>query len=152
AQSAYSRTSARDTTNSNDMVYQVANRERMLATATGDVTSGYTAAITVGVTLNVPSATAPSITAGGVVNAVSGVAGMAPSSWISIYGAGFATAPRELTSSDVVNNVIPTSLGGVSAQINGKAAYMGYVSPAQINVLTPADIGTGTVTVAVTNS
>ena len=31
AQSSYSRTTARDTSNSNDMVYQVANKERMLA-------------------------------------------------------------------------------------------------------------------------
>jgi hypothetical protein len=35
AQPAYARTAARDTTNANDMVYQVANKERMLAAVNG---------------------------------------------------------------------------------------------------------------------
>lgn len=51
-----------------------------------------------------------------------------------------------------VNNAIPTSLGGGSVRINGKAAFMGYVSPTQLNVLSPADAGTGPVAVTVTNS
>src|SRR5205823_6838980 len=85
-QSAYSRTTARDTTNSNDMVYQVTNKERMLATVSGDVTNGYTASITAGIAITAPVASTPSITPGGVVNAVSGAAGVAPGSWIGIYG------------------------------------------------------------------
>ncbi len=152
AQPAYARTAVRGTTNSNDMVYQVANKERMLATTTGSVTEGYAASLTVGVTLAVPAAASPSIAAGGVGSAVSGAAGIAPGSWISIYGTSFSTGTRALSSSDLVNNVIPTSLGGVSVLINGKAAYVQYVSPTQINVLAPADTGTGTVTVSVTNA
>src|SRR5579872_2214600 len=54
AQSTYSRTTSRDTTNSNDMVYNVANKERMLATLSGDISSGYTASITAGVSLTAP--------------------------------------------------------------------------------------------------
>src|SRR5436305_999013 len=38
ATSAYSRTTARDTTNARDMVYNVANQQRMLAAVTGDNT------------------------------------------------------------------------------------------------------------------
>ena len=82
ATSSYSRTTSRDTTNSTDMVYRVANQERMLATLTGDVNSGYQAAITLGATLQAPAASAPAVSAGGVVNAVSGAAGIAPGSWI----------------------------------------------------------------------
>jgi protocatechuate 3,4-dioxygenase beta subunit len=48
ATSAYSRSTGRDTTNSNDMVYQTANKERMLATVTGDNNNGYAATITIG--------------------------------------------------------------------------------------------------------
>jgi uncharacterized protein (TIGR03437 family) len=151
-QTAYSRTTARDTTNTNDMVYRVANQERMLATASGDVTSGYTASIITGVTLTTAVATSPTISAGGIVNAVSGAAGVTPGSWISIYGAGFSTAARTLAAADLVDNTIPTSLGGVSAQVGGKAAYIGYVSPTQLNVLVPADAGTGSVPVSVTNA
>jgi uncharacterized protein (TIGR03437 family) len=47
---------------------------------------------------------------------------------------------------------MPTSLGGVNVTINNKPAFLYYVSPTQINVLAPADAGTGAVSVAVTNS
>jgi uncharacterized protein (TIGR03437 family) len=46
---------------------------------------------------------------------------------------------------------MPTQLGGVSVQVNGKPAYVYYISPAQINVLTPLDNSTGMVAVTVTN-
>ena len=61
-------------------------------------------------------------------------------------------ATRIMTSSDLINNVIPKTLGGVSVEINGKAAYVYYVSPGQINVLSPADTSTGSVAVTVTNA
>jgi uncharacterized protein (TIGR03437 family) len=152
AQSAYSRTTARDTTNNNDMVYQVANKERMLATLSGDVTSGYTANITAGVAIAAPVASAPVISVGGVVNAASGAAGVAPGSWIAIYGSNLATAAATLDTAQLSGNVMPTTLGGVSVQIDGRAAYMGYVSSAQLNVLAPDDSGSGAVPVTVTNA
>jgi uncharacterized protein (TIGR03437 family) len=152
AQSAYSRTTSRDTINSNDMVYQGANKERMLATVSGDNTSGYAATITVGLTIAAPAAVTPIIANSGIVNAVSGAAGISPGSWISVYGSGLATAAASLASSDLVGNAIPTTLAGASATVNGKAAYMGYVSPAQINILAPADSATGSVAVTVKNS
>lgn len=152
AQSAYSRTTSRDTLNANDMVYNVTNKERMLATTTGSVTAGYSATITLGVTLTTAASSAPTVAAGGVANAVSGAAGVTPGSWISIYGTNFASSTKTLASSDLVNNAIPTTLNGVSVQINGKAAYVQYVSAGQINVLAPDDTSTGTVTVTVTNA
>src|SRR5205823_82154 len=63
-----------------------------------------------------------------------------------------ATSPRALTSSDLVNNAIPTTLGGVSVQINGKAAFIQYVSATQVNVLAPDDGSAGPVAVTVTNA
>src|SRR5689334_6975493 len=152
ATSSYSRTTSRDTTNSTDMVYRVANQERMLAILAGDVNSGYQAAITLGAALKAPAASAPAVSAGGVVNAVSGAAGIAAGSWISIYGTNLATATRVLAASDLVNNTIPTSLGGVSVQINGKAAFVQYVSATQVNVLAPEDASAGSVSITVTNS
>jgi uncharacterized protein (TIGR03437 family) len=152
SQSIYSRTTARDTTNARDIVYQVANKERMLATVSGDVAAGYTATLTAGVTLAAPAASGPTLSAGGVGNAVSGAAGVAPGTWVSLYGANFSTTVRSLTSSDIVNNMIPTSLGNVSVRINNKAAFVQYVSPTQINVLAPDDAGVGPVPVTVTNT
>jgi uncharacterized protein (TIGR03437 family) len=152
ATSAYSRTTARDTTNAQDMVYNIANQERMLATAAGDVTSGYTATITIASSFEASTVSTPTVTQGGVVNAASGAAGVAPGAWISIYGSNFSTAARALAASDLVDNTMPTTLGGVGAQVNGKAAFVQYVSPTQLNVLAPADSGAGTVAVSVTNA
>lgn len=152
AEAAYARTTARDTTNAADMVYAVANQTRMLATATGSASTGYAASITMGVSLTAPAAATPSITAGGVANAASGAAGVSPNTWISIYGSNFSLAWQTLASSDLVDNAIPTSLAGVSVEINGKAAFIEYVSPTQINVLAPADVSTGSVNISVSNS
>lgn len=150
ATSDYSRTSGRDVTNASDNIYR--NQTVLLAATTGDNTSGYTSAITIGARFQTPSAATPSIATGGVGNAAGGAAGVCSGCWISIYGTGFATAARALAGTDLVNNTIPTTLGGVGAQINGKAAFIQYVSPTQVNVLAPADSSAGTVSVTVTNS
>ena len=46
----------------------------------------------------------------------------------------------------------PASLDNVSVTINGKPAYVAYISPEQINVLTPSDDATGPVEVRVTSN
>jgi uncharacterized protein (TIGR03437 family) len=46
---------------------------------------------------------------------------------------------------------MPTQLDGVSATVNGKAAYIYYISPTQLNILTPPDAMTGAVQVVVNN-
>ena len=138
-QSAYTRSAARDTTNTNDNVYAgAANANRMLATLTQNGT-GYAAAITLGASLKTAAVTAPAITAGGTVNAGSGAAGFSQGSWIALYGTNLAASARTLAASDVVNGQLPVTLGGVSVQISGKAAFLLYVSPTQINALAPAD-------------
>lgn len=147
SQSSYSRTGSRDTTNKNDSVYNTANKERMLATVAGDVTNGYSATLTVGSSFQTPTAVMPAVTAGGIANAASGAAGVAPNTWISIYGANLTTNSRSVASTDLVNNTLPTLLGGVGVQINGKAAFVQYVSASQVNVLTPDDTNSGSIAV-----
>lgn len=44
---------------------------------------------------------------------------------------------------------MPSQLDGVSVTLNGENAYVYYISPTQINILTPPDIATGTVQVQV---
>jgi uncharacterized protein (TIGR03437 family) len=94
----------------------------------------------------------PSISAGGIANAASGAAGLAPGAWISIFGTNLAAATRTLASSDIASNTLPTSLGGVSVQIDGKLAYPYYVSPTQVNVLSPADSNLGSLPVTIANA
>ena len=50
------------------------------------------------------------------------------------------------------NGDFPTSLGGTSVTINGKAAYLSFVSPTQINLQAPNDTATGPVPVVVTTA
>ncbi len=103
-----------------------------------------------GPTLSAQVPTAPRIT--GISNGASGSPAIESGSWVSIYGAGLSATTRSWQASDIVGNVLPTTLDNVSVQINGKKAAISYVSPAQLNVQAPTDSATGTVQVQVTNA
>lgn len=89
-----------------------------------------------------------------VANAESENPTIGPNTWVEIKGSNLAPAgaARTWQDSDFVNNNMPTQLGGVSVTVNGKSAYVYYVSSTQINILTPPDSMTGTAQVVVTNS
>ena len=76
----------------------------------------------------------------------------APGSWLEIKGTHLAQSTRPWAGSDFNGANAPTSLDDVSVTIDGKKAYVGYISPAQINVQAPGDTVTGTVQLAVTTS
>jgi uncharacterized protein (TIGR03437 family) len=97
-----------------------------------------------------PSAggTGPSISANGVVNGASFQPGIVANSWVTIQGAGLA-AKTDDWSNSIVNGALPVSLDGVSVTMGGKAAYVYYISPGQLNVLAP-DVPAGPITVTVT--
>jgi len=87
-----------------------------------------------------------------VANAEGGSPAIAPNTWVTITGANLATAgdSRGWTTADFVNNQLPRQLDGVGVTVNGKDAYVSYVSPTQVNILTPPDAMTGSVPVQVT--
>lgn len=85
----------------------------------------------------------PAITPGGVVPVGSTITTISPGSWISIYGSNLASSTATWTGN------FPTSLGGVSVLIDGKLAYLSYVSATQINAQVPDDANYGTVSVQV---
>lgn len=93
---------------------------------------------------------APTISANGVVNGASFQPGIVANSWVTIQGAGLASKTDDWSSS-IVNGALPTSLDGVSVSMGGKAAYIYYISPGQLNVLAP-DVPAGPLTVTVTTS
>lgn len=66
--------------------------------------------------------------------------------WVSIFGSNLAGTTATWTGN------FPTSLGGTTVTINGKPAYLSYVSPTQINLQAPNDPTTGTVLVVVTTA
>ncbi|MCU1260461.1 MAG: hypothetical protein JWO80_3346 [Bryobacterales bacterium] len=89
---------------------------------------------------------APSISSGGVVNGATFAATpVGPNTYLTIQGANLAVNTRQWAGSDFGSggNQLPTSLDGTSVTVNGKPAYVEFISPGQINVITPADSATG---------
>jgi uncharacterized protein (TIGR03437 family) len=96
-----------------------------------------------------------------VANAEGEAPTIAPNTWVEIKGLNLA--PPGVSSSDCapgycwqpsdfVNNQMPTQLAGVSVTVNGKSAYVYYISPTQINILTPPDALPSSVQVQVSNN
>ncbi|MEK7405400.1 MAG: IPT/TIG domain-containing protein [Acidobacteriota bacterium] len=89
----------------------------------------------------------PTVSAGGVVNAASSRAPVAPGSLISIYGQG-------LTSGRCGATALPlsTSLGSASVTAGGRALPLTYVSGGQINAQLPSDLAPGRASLKVSYS
>lgn len=67
---------------------------------------------------------------------------------MSLYGTGLSPIARPWNSSDFLDGQMPTSLTGVSVQLIGDfgsnssySAFVSYISPTQINILTPPNLG-----------
>ena len=88
----------------------------------------------------------PSISPNGVVPISSTSSIIQSGEWASIYGSNLAGGTAYWAGD------FPTSLGGTSVTIDGKAAYLSFVSPGQIDIQVPDDTVTGTVPVVVTTA
>jgi uncharacterized protein (TIGR03437 family) len=89
----------------------------------------------------------PQINAGGVVNAASLTAKVAPGSLGSIFGSNLAASNAS------AGSPLTTSLGGTSVTIGGYAAPLLYVSATQINCQVPFEVPAGSAAdVIVTNT
>jgi uncharacterized protein (TIGR03437 family) len=100
---------------------------------------------------------APTIAPGQVVVMATGAPGnMAPNSWITVSGTNLGVTTRSWSEDDFVNGGYPYSLDGVSAILTSlgvpRLAYVGYVSPKQVNVLLPIDAAPGPTTLQIRNS
>jgi len=87
----------------------------------------------------------PVIKAGGVVSASAfgAFSPVAQRSWIEIYGSNLAGSSRAWAGDDFNGIKAPTSLDGVKVTIGGRAAFVAYVSPTQLNVQVPANVAAG---------
>ena len=95
---------------------------------------------------------APTISSSSVGNAADTSSGIAANTFISIYGASLSPVTRSWAATDFSGTALPRSLSGVSVTVNNKPAYVYYISPKQIDVLTPQDATTGPVNIVVTNN
>ena len=93
------------------------------------------------ITLLEPS---PAINANGVISATAfgGFPYAAPGSYIEIYGSNFADTSGGWDTA-FVDGRAPTALQGVTVTIDGKPAFVNFVSPNQVNVQVPADVSIG---------
>jgi len=133
----------------------IAATTMVTVTATSFAVTSQSASATV--TIAPPVAGAPMITA--VANATGEVPEIAQNTWVEIKGANLAPAGVSSPAcapgycwqgSDFVNNQLPIVLQGVSVTVNGKPAFVYYISPTQVNILTPLDSSQGPITVQVT--
>jgi uncharacterized protein (TIGR03437 family) len=94
----------------------------------------------------------PTVTSVNSASDFGGSSAFAPGSWLEIKGTNLAQTTRQWTGDDFSGTNAPNSLDGVTVKINGKSAFVAYVSPAQINVQAPDDSAIGGVPVVVTTS
>jgi uncharacterized protein (TIGR03118 family) len=97
----------------------------------------------------------PNLTTAGVTNAGQPAAGVSGNTFLTIKGTNLAVTKRAWATADfgTGGKTLPTSLDGVSVTVNGKPAYIQFISPVQINLLTATDLGTnGQVPVEVSNN
>ncbi len=100
-----------------------------------------------------PAGPKPTVsTRSGVVNGAAFQAGVAPGSWITIFGENLAPTTRTWSAAEIVDGKLPATLDGVSVRINNQPASVYFISPKQINAQAPADETIGPVSVTVTTT
>ena len=99
---------------------------------------------------SITSGNPPSYTAAGIVQAATQTAEpLAPNTIATVYGSNLSWTTYAVETSDIVNGELPTQLQGVSVLVNGIPCNLFYVSPGQINFLTPYEIVTASAVVLV---
>jgi len=95
----------------------------------------------------------PSVPATSAV--VSAATSVAADSWVTVYDTNLDVTKRAWSDVDFTNGGLPFSLDGVSVVLTvcgaPRLAYVGYVSPTQVNFLLPSDSLPGNVQVRVRN-
>ena len=100
----------------------------------------------------VARAEGPYYTAASIVNAADNRSGwLAPNTIATMYGTGLAYDTKALTAADIHDGILPTALPGTGVRIlvGSLPAVIYFVSPTQINFLTPSYLLPGPATVQV---
>ena len=86
----------------------------------------------------------------GVTNGASFRPGAVTGAWTTVFGANLSPSTRDWTGAIDAAGNFPTSLDGVSVTIDGKPAFIYFISPGQLNIQAPDLAGkTGPVAVVV---
>jgi uncharacterized protein (TIGR03437 family) len=71
--------------------------------------------------------------------------GYSANGYVEIYGENLASKSRTWSGEDFNGTTAPTSLDGTQVRVNGRDAFVYFVSPAQININLPDDLTVGPV-------
>jgi uncharacterized protein (TIGR03437 family) len=92
----------------------------------------------------------------GVFNEISGVANPAshkptasPGQLLEVYGRALSNSTNLLS---LTTNVLPQTADGVSATVNGYPANLLYISPTQVNIQIPYEVGAGPAVIGINNN
>lgn len=96
----------------------------------------------------------PSITSGGVIQVSNFGAGtrISPGSFLEIFGRDLSLTTRSWGGGDFNNGVAPTNLDNVEVTVDGRPAFINFVSPSQVNVVVPDGIAEAPVQVVLRNA
>ncbi len=78
-----------------------------------------------------------------VIGAATYLPKAAPAAYCSIVGAGFTDQAATDWTSSITGSRLPTSVGGISVNVNGEPAYVQYISATQVNFLLPSSATAG---------
>jgi uncharacterized protein (TIGR03437 family) len=96
---------------------------------------------------------APAISSNGVVNSASFAQVIAPGGWATVIGQNLSAIDppgRSWHADEIVDGKLPTSLEGVTVEVDRQPAAISFVGPGQINIQVPDGISIGRVAVTVT--
>jgi len=82
-----------------------------------------------------------------VANSATYSAAVSPGMVVAVFGTNLAGSTNTAS-----GNPLPYSLGGVSVAVNGIAAPLAYVSPAQVNLQIPYEVGAGPAVLGIENN
>jgi len=93
----------------------------------------------------------PTISQGGVVQVGNFGAGtrVSPGTYMEIFGRELAQTTRSWAGQDFSNGVAPTNLDNVQVTVDGKPAFVNFISPTQVNVVVPDGIAEAPIQVTV---
>ncbi|MEO8369032.1 MAG: hypothetical protein ABI806_07535 [Candidatus Solibacter sp.] len=90
--------------------------------------------------------TSPTTTVTAIANGASYAQAFAPGMLLTVFGTQLSGVTRSATSLP-----LPLEIGGVSSTVNGVSAPLYYVSPGQVNVQIPYEVGIGPAVLGVNN-
>lgn len=99
------------------------------------------------------TSTAPAVrTTNSALPSFLGSAGFSSNTYLEIYGSNLSSNTRTWSAADFDGSNAPTALEGTSVAVNGRPAFIYFISPGQINIDTPEDTTTGPVAIQVKTS